>query len=95
MGCCAGALLFAGAPRLALVVLWLFTDRLSLAFESVWMGLVGFLLLPYTTFLFAMAYAPIGGVTGIGWAVVLLGLLLDLGSYSSGAYSGQKQYRTN
>lgn len=94
MGCCAGVLLFAGTPRLALIVLWLFTDRLSVAFDSVWMGLVGFLLLPYTTFCFAMAYAPIGGVSGVGWLVVLAGLLADLATYSGGAYSGQQQYRT-
>jgi hypothetical protein len=50
--------------------------------------------LPYTTTLYAAAYAPIGGVTGIGWIVVVAGLLLDIGSYSSGAYSGQRQYST-
>jgi hypothetical protein len=94
MGCCAGALFLAGAPRVALVFLWLFTDRLNLAFESFLMGLVGFILLPYTTTLYAAAYAPIGGVTGIGWIVVVAGLLLDIGSYSSGAYSGQRQYST-
>jgi hypothetical protein len=55
------------------------------------MGLVGFLLLPYTTVFYALAYAPIRGVEGIGWLFVLLGLLLDLASYSGGAYDRQRR----
>jgi hypothetical protein len=93
MGCCAGVAVFAGAPRIGLVLLWLFTDRLSVAFDSFLPGLVGFVLLPYTTVLYALAYAPTGGVQGLGWLVVLAGLLFDLGSYSSGAYSQQRAAR--
>jgi hypothetical protein len=87
MGCCLGALLVAGAPRVALVFMWLFTDRLEVAFDSVWFGLVGFVLLPYTTVAYAAAFSPLDGVSGLGWAIVVLGLVFDLGSYSSGAYS--------
>jgi hypothetical protein len=94
MGCCAGAIVFAGAPRLALFVLWLVTDRLSIAFDSFWPGLAGFILLPYTTVLYVLAYAPGTGVSGIGWVLVVLGLLLDLGSYSSGAYSQRTASRS-
>lgn len=90
MGCCAGIAVLSGAPRFALVLLWLFTDRLAIAFESFWMGLVGFLLLPFTTTFYALAYAPRGGVDGIGWLFVLIGLLLDLSSYSGGEY-GRRQ----
>lgn len=94
MGCCLGALLVAGAPRVALVIMWLFTDRLEIALSSAWVGIVGFVLLPYTTVAYAAAFAPVGGVTGIGWAVVVAGLLLDLGSYSSGAYSQRQSAAT-
>ncbi len=86
--------MFAGAPRLALFVLWLVTDRLSIAFDSFWPGLAGFILLPYTTVLYVLAYAPGTGVSGIGWVLVVLGLLLDLGSYSSGAYSQRTASRS-
>jgi hypothetical protein len=94
MGCCAGALVLAGAPRIAIVFLWLFTERLTIAFESFWFGAIGFVLLPYTTVFYALAYAPNTEVTGIGWVFVLLGLLLDLSSYSSGAYSQRQRTRT-
>jgi len=94
MGCCAGAAVLAGAPRLAIVILLIFTDRLTVAFESFWFGLLGFLLLPFTTVFFALAYSEAdGGVTGIGWAFVILGLLLDLASYGSGGYGRQQRER--
>lgn len=87
--------MFAGAPRLALLLLWLMTDRLSIAFDSFWPGLAGFILLPYTTVLYVLAYAPGPGVTGIGWALVVLGILLDVSSYSSGAYSRRSATQTS
>jgi hypothetical protein len=91
MGCCAVLAVLGGAPRLGIVLLWLFTDRLTWAFDSFWMGLVGFALLPFTTMFYALAYAPIRGVEGIGWLFVLIGLLLDLSSYTGGAYDRRRR----
>ncbi len=93
MGCCVGFSILAGAPRLGLVLMWMFTDKLTIAFSSFWFGFVGFLLLPFTTIFYALAYAPIRGVEGIGWAFVLLGLLLDLSTYTGGRRS-QQNYQT-
>jgi hypothetical protein len=91
MGCCAGVLVLGGAPRLALFLLWIFTDRLTLAFDSFILGFLGFLLLPYTTVFYALAYAPIGGVSGFGWFIVILGFIIDIGSYTSGGYANQRR----
>jgi hypothetical protein len=79
------------APRFALFVTWLFTDRLSLAFNSFIEGFLGFLLLPFTTFFYAVAYAPHGGVGGFGWILVGFGLVLDLGSYTGGSAARKRQ----
>jgi hypothetical protein len=35
----------------------------------------------------AIAWAPLGGVSGFGYFFVLMGFVLDIGSYASGAYS--------
>ena len=59
MGC--GCLLALGAmvsPRLAIFLVWVFTDRMGIAFERFWMGLLGFLFLPWTTLAWALAYQP-------------------------------------
>lgn len=72
----------------------LFSNKLEIALSSFWIGFFGFLLLPFTTVFYALAYAPVRGITGIGWAFVILGVVLDISSYSSGRY-GQQQRTAN
>ena len=82
MGCgCLTALAALVSPRLALVLVWLFSDWLTVSIESGWLGLVGFLLLPWTTLVWAVTYVALDGVSGLGWFVVALAFLGDLGAY--------------
>jgi hypothetical protein len=88
--CCFAALFAWISPRLAIVMVWLFTDRMSVAFESFWIATLGFFILPWTTLAWAVCYATPtftskGGVTGFGWIVVGFAFLVDLASYTSGA----------
>mgnify|MGYP000973203294 FL=1 len=86
MGCgCIVALIGMAAPRFAIFLLWLFSDRMAIAFNGFLEAFLGFLLLPFTTLFFALVYAPIGGVSGFGWLIVAFGLALDISSYTSGA----------
>jgi hypothetical protein len=86
MGCgCIVALIGMAAPRFAIFLLWLFSDRMASAFNGFLEAFLGFLLLPFTTLFFALVYAPIGGVSGFGWLIVAFGLALDISSYTSGA----------
>jgi hypothetical protein len=102
MGCCLGALLLAGAPRLALLLWWwIDPSRVMGSFSWstiigsytvpswVW-ALLGFLLLPWTTVAFVFV-AP-GGVVGAEWLLIALGLLFDLGAHGGGgrAYSRRR-----
>jgi hypothetical protein len=79
------------SPRFALALLYLFTDRLTVAFSSGWEGIIGFLLLPYATLFYALAYAPVQGVRGFGWVVVAAGVLLDLSSVGFGRRTQNKR----
>jgi hypothetical protein len=81
------------APRFALFLTWLFSDKISRAISSNFFAFLGFLFLPYTTFFYTFAYAPIGGVSGIGWFFVALGFLLDIGSYGGGSRYANRRYR--
>lgn len=88
MGCgCIVALIGMAAPRFAIFLLWLFSDRMAIAFNGFIEAFLGFLLLPFTTLFFALVYAPVGGVSGFGWLIVGFGLILDISSYTSGAKS--------
>jgi hypothetical protein len=91
MGCgCIFALISAFSARLALFFVWLFTDRLTIAFRSGWEGIIGFILVPYATLFYALVYQPGKGVDGFGWVIVALGFVLDL---SSGVFSGRSRRR--
>lgn len=81
---CFLVLLGAAFPRVALFFTWIFSNRISDAIDSNPAAFLGFLFLPFTTFFYVVAWSPIGHVSGFGWIIVILGLFLDLGSYSSG-----------
>lgn len=82
---CLAALLALVSPRLALFVLWLFSDMLDRAYEGWLLPLVGFFLLPWTTLAYAVMW-DLGTrtVDGAEWLVVLLALVADLASYAGG-----------
>ncbi len=79
------------SPRLALFMLWLFTNLLSRAFESWFVPLLGFFLLPWTTLAYAGMWSSSNNVSGFEWFIVILAFLVDLGSY---AQSGRRRART-
>jgi hypothetical protein len=94
MGCgCLLVLLGSAFPRVALILTWIFSSRVDIAFEGdVLLPLAGLIFLPYTTFFYVIAYAPLSGVSTFGWLFVLFGLLLDLGSWFGSGREGRRRY---
>ena len=89
--CCLLLVIASGAPRVALVLMWLFSDLMERAYTTWILPALGFVFLPWTTIFYALAFQwPTPGVSGIGWFFVAFGFLLDLGSYSGGAKRGQQ-----
>lgn len=91
MGCLI-ALVALASPRFALVLVWVFTDRISIAFTNNLLPFAGLLFLPWTTLIYTFAYAPIGGVSPLGWACVAFGFFADIASYGSGEYRRRERY---
>ena len=90
--CCLLVVLSLLGPRVAFLVTWLATNRVAVAFHDGWVvPLLGLVFLPWTALLYTLAYAPVGGVSGLGWLFVGLGVLADLGSYVSGPYQRRRQ----
>ena len=81
--CCLFAALALIGPRFVLVLVWIFGDRVDLAFSSWVWPLLGLFFLPWTTLAYVLAWQP-GGISG-GWDVLLiaLGVALDIATYSS------------
>jgi hypothetical protein len=84
---CGCFVLFLGAfaPRLALVLMALFNDYITRAFDGSWLiPFIGWLLLPYTTLVYVVVFWWQGEVEGFSWFFVILAFLIDLGSYFGG-----------
>ena len=45
------------SPRLALALVWIFTDFVDRAYDSFIVPFLGLLVLPWTTLIYALAYA--------------------------------------
>lgn len=90
MGCaCLFALLAASAPRLALILMWIFTNWIGRAFDSFIVPLLGFIFLPLTTVIYVLVYP--GGLSTFNWILLVVAVLIDLGSYGSGARGRQRR----
>ena len=88
---CLFALVGAFAPRIALLLLWLFTPMVNAAFNNSWIWpLLGIIFLPFTTLMYVLVAAPLGQTNIWGWLIVLLGLLIDLRGYND-AYSNRSR----
>ncbi|MFN2290636.1 MAG: hypothetical protein ACK2UC_05535 [Anaerolineae bacterium] len=89
MGCaCITALIAAATPRLALILIWLFTDWIGRAFDGFIIPLLGFIFLPLTTVIYVFA-AP-NGLNTFEWIILIIGVIIDLGSYGGGAYGRRR-----
>jgi len=69
------------SPRFGVFLLWAFTDRMSIAFNEWWWAAIGFIFLPWTTIAWALVYAPVKGVTGFGWVIVVFAFLADISTH--------------
>lgn len=85
MGCLVGVF-----ARLALLYVWLSTSLVSRTFPNdLLLPLLGIIFLPLTTLVYVLVFIPGVGLNSWGWFWVILALLIDLGSHSSGLYSNR------
>ncbi|MFG0319409.1 MAG: hypothetical protein ACF8XB_19220 [Planctomycetota bacterium JB042] len=68
------------APRICLVLLWLFTDFVSSAYDTLLVPLLGLVFLPFTTIAYALAMNQRGEVSGIYLILCIVAVLSDLGA---------------
>jgi len=81
MGCLFA--MFAGFfPRIALVVIWIATDLVDRAFSTWLIPLLGLIVLPFTTLVYAIAWVP-GVHLGNGrWVWVAIAFVIELVGYA-------------
>jgi hypothetical protein len=91
MGCL--LVLLAGfAPRVALFLIWIFSNLVDRAFSGFLIPLLGLILFPYATLFYVLAYSPALGVHGWGWFFVILGFIFDVAHWGGGGQSARRRY---
>ena len=75
---CLIAVVIAFAPRLMLILAWIFSDRWQIVWQNEWvMPLLGIIFLPFTTIMYMLTWTFTGGIEGWDWMWILLGFVLD------------------
>jgi hypothetical protein len=88
---CLIAILALFTPRLAIILVVIFSDYLGHAYQTVIWPLLGFIFMPTTTLAYAWAINSHGSVSGPWLVVVVLAVLIDLGLLGTGAKSGRRK----
>lgn len=66
-------------PRLAIVLVVVFSDYIGRAYQTVLWPFLGFLFMPLTTLAYAWAINSRGSVAGVHLVVVVVAVLIDWG----------------
>ncbi|HVU65395.1 MAG TPA: hypothetical protein VHC70_15545 [Phycisphaerales bacterium] len=103
IGCLFGLVAFF-TPRIAIVLLWLFTGgwlescfaKLSPPFNGCFVPVLGLLFAPYTLLAYCLAWHQNGGVISGMWIVlIVLAALMDLGVIGHGSRSRRRWRKNN
>jgi hypothetical protein len=91
MGCLLLVLLLA-FPRVALLVLFLFSNYLGRAYHGLLLPLLGFLFLPLTTLAYAWMVNTGQPTVGINLLILIVAVLIDVGGLSGGEYHRRRRW---
>jgi len=78
-------------PRLALALLWLFRSSWVAVLHPWWLGMLGFVCVPFTSLAYVLIHHHAGDVGGTGhWIILLIALFMD-----AGVWGGSKRKRAH
>jgi hypothetical protein len=86
---CLFALIAVLSPRLALLLLWLFSPWVDKAFAGFFLPLLGLIFLPWTTLMY-VAISP-GGIQDFDIVLLTIGVVVDIVQWVGGAWGNRNQ----
>jgi hypothetical protein len=84
MGCLI-VLVFLAFPRIALLLLFFFSNYIERAYHGLLIPLLGFLFLPLTTLVYAWMTNTHQPIAGLNLILLIVAVVIDLGSIGHGA----------
>jgi predicted MFS family arabinose efflux permease len=89
---CLVLLVFLAFPRIALVLLFFFTNYLQRAYHGLLVPLLGFLFLPLTTLVYTWMANTRQPIVGINVLILIITVVIDLGGLGGGEYHRRRRY---
>ena len=83
---CLVLIIFLAFPRIALALLFIFTNYLERAYHGLLLPVLGFLFLPLTTLAYAWMTNTHQPISGINLIILIVAVVIDLGGLSGGEY---------
>ena len=83
---CLFLILFLAFPRIALLLLFFFSNYLQRAYHGLILPLLGFLFLPLTTLAYAWMANTRQSIAGVNLLILIIAVVIDLGGLSGGEY---------
>ncbi|HTQ98046.1 MAG TPA: hypothetical protein VMH89_14640 [Candidatus Acidoferrum sp.] len=83
---CLILILFVAFPRIALLLLFFFSNYLQRAYHGFIIPLLGFIFLPLTTLAYAWMTNTGQPTTGINLIILIVAVIIDLGGLGGGEY---------
>jgi hypothetical protein len=88
---CLVLVVFLAFPRIALVLMFLFSNYLQRAYHGLLLPLLGFLFLPLTTLVYAWMVNTRMPIAGINLLILVITVVIDLGGLGGGEYHRRRR----
>jgi hypothetical protein len=88
---CLLLIVFLAFPRIALALLFLFSNYLERAYHGLILLVLGFLFLPLTTLVYAWMANTRQPIAGINLLILIVTVVIDLGGLSGGEYHRRRR----
>ena len=89
---CLLLILFLAFPRIALALLFFFSNYLERAYHGMILPLLGFFFLPLTTLAYAWMVNTRQPIAGINLVILIVAIVVDLGGLGGGEYHRRSRW---
>jgi len=89
---CLLLILFLAFPRIALVLMFLFSNYLQRAYNGLLIPLLGFIFLPLTTLAYAWMENSHQAIAGINLIILIIAVIIDVGGLGGGEYHRRSRW---
>jgi hypothetical protein len=89
---CLVLIVFLAFPRIALALLFFFSNYLQRAYSNLLLPLLGFIFLPLTTLAYAWMTNTHQAIAGINLLILVVAVVIDLGGLSGGEYHRRSRW---